>query len=288
LSRNQALTENDEEGSMMPTVKCAYCGFPNNDTNRICGLCERPLPCIANVVRQMPTEKHHDDIEIGGLIRYYGLEDWWQTTFSDKERSRVIERYRPLGLSEVPLASGEVGYSSHSIDLFLSGLATWFRSHEDRNIQQKINEKLRSLTGDEKRSKPGYLGNRHFTTYTVDVELLKQDGKLDEAVKLLTRIIECIEDLCKQPPKRSSPTWQELFPQVDLSHVKETSIEVPEVAPPWYYEQLAIVYRKRKDYVSEVAILEHYLSLSYGIKKPRIIARLDRARQLLEKHTGKQ
>jgi hypothetical protein len=54
---------------------------------------------------------------------------------------------------------------------------------------------------------------------------------------------------------------------------------------PWYYERLAIIYRKRRDYGSEIAILTRYCQQEgkkYAIKES-IQKRLDRARGLLAK-----
>jgi hypothetical protein len=57
---------------------------------------------------------------------------------------------------------------------------------------------------------------------------------------------------------------------------------------PWYYERLAIIYRRRRDYASEIAILTRYCqhegnkySIPEGIRK-----RLDTARGLLARANG--
>jgi hypothetical protein len=54
------------------------------------------------------------------------------------------------------------------------------------------------------------------------------------------------------------------------------------VAPAWY-EELAILYRKRKDHRAEVAILERFASQCHapGVKPPQLLERLDKARALL-------
>ncbi len=79
--------------------------------------------------------------------------------------------------------------------------------------------------------KPGHYNGKHFTAYVSDVENLKRDGKLEEAEKLLVELVKATE--------------------------KENSIEKHGVAP-WYYEQLAIIYRKQKSYHKEVSILERF------------------------------
>jgi hypothetical protein len=54
------------------------------------------------------------------------------------------------------------------------------------------------------------------------------------------------------------------------------------VAPAWY-EELAILYRKRKDYLAEVAVLERFANQRHasGVKPPQLLERLDKARALV-------
>lgn len=51
---------------------------------------------------------------------------------------------------------------------------------------------------------------------------------------------------------------------------------------PFYYEELAKIFRKRKDYCKEVAILERYSNQNhgYGVANPKMIERLGKARKL--------
>jgi hypothetical protein len=57
---------------------------------------------------------------------------------------------------------------------------------------------------------------------------------------------------------------------------------------PWYYEQLAILYRKGKDYSKEVEILERYEAQSKapGMGPEKLALRLIKARGLASKKTG--
>jgi hypothetical protein len=76
------------------------------------------------------------------------------------------------------------------------------------------------------------LGNdAHYSDYTDQVRLLKQEKRYDEAVKLLERLVEETE--------------------------RESKRDKCGVAP-WYYEQLAIIYSKLKRPNDEIAILERY------------------------------
>jgi len=55
------------------------------------------------------------------------------------------------------------------------------------------------------------------------------------------------------------------------------------VAPAWYHE-LAIIYRKQKDYENEVKVLERYMAQEKapGVMKDKIAKRLEKAKILLE------
>jgi len=79
--------------------------------------------------------------------------------------------------------------------------------------------------------KIGYYNGRHYTTYIDDVKNLKRDGKLAEAERLLLELVKVAEE---------------------QAGTDELGV------PPWYYEQLAIVYRKQKTYDKEISILERY------------------------------
>lgn len=76
-----------------------------------------------------------------------------------------------------------------------------------------------------------YLDGKHYTAYVEEIKQLKRERRHDEALALLTRIIDAIE-------QESDATGRS--------------------APPWYYEQAAIVLRKEKDYHAEIAVLRRY------------------------------
>ena len=104
-----------------------------------------------------------------------------------------------------------------------------------------------------------YLG-RHYSTYVEEVKDLKRKGDDTKIEQLLYRLIEATE--------------------------AEDEISKHGVAP-WYYEQLAIVYRKIKDYKSEVSILTRYSIHQQNrrpfTKTPKLLKRLNRAKELFAK-----
>jgi tetratricopeptide (TPR) repeat protein len=79
--------------------------------------------------------------------------------------------------------------------------------------------------------KAGYYNGRHYTTFIEEVEQLKRNEKLEDAERLLLELIKANE--------------------------AENSVEKLGVSP-WYYEQLAIIYRKQGNYQKEISILERY------------------------------
>jgi len=103
--------------------------------------------------------------------------------------------------------------------------------------------------------KPGYYKGRHYSEYLEEVGRLKRTGDMERARSLLLDLVEATE-----------------------SESRATGWGVP----PWYYEQLAIIYRKAEDYDSEVAILERFAQQEHGpgVMLGRLMVRLQRARHL--------
>ncbi len=81
-------------------------------------------------------------------------------------------------------------------------------------------------------SPPGFVDGRHYSVYVVEVRRLKRVGDLDDAKELLLRLVDATE--------------------------AEASARGEGWVAPWYYEQLAIIYRKKKQPADELAILERY------------------------------
>ncbi len=103
----------------------------------------------------------------------------------------------------------------------------------------------------------GYYKGRHFSTYVKDVTSLKRQGKLEEAEKLLLELVAATE--------------------------AQDRVDGLGVAP-WYYEALAKLYRKQRNYAKEVAILERFAAQRHapGAMPPILMKRLVTARALLE------
>lgn len=78
----------------------------------------------------------------------------------------------------------------------------------------------------------GYYQGQHYTAYVDYVKELKRKGDFGTAEHLLLQLINAVE------AEAMANAW---------------------AVAPWYYEQLAIIYRKQKDSIKEIAILERYV-----------------------------
>ncbi|MEJ5240072.1 MAG: hypothetical protein WHS87_02630 [Anaerolineales bacterium] len=194
--------------------------------------------------------------KVEGLIAYYRLTDWWFSSFTEAERRSIDERYQPMGMPPHTLTRGQ-HTSSLPVTEFLNSLATWFRSRQDSSISERIYNKIAELGRENPIAGPGYYNGRHFTTYVNEVESLKRQGKIEEAEKLLLELVAATE--------------------------AEDKVDNRGVAP-WYYEELAKIYRKQKEYAKEVSILERFAAQRHspGATPPKLKERLVKARALLE------
>ena len=102
--------------------------------------------------------------------------------------------------------------------------------------------------------KPGFVEGRHYTGYVEGVRALRRKNEVAAAEELLLKLIDAVE--------------------------AEARAEGWGVAP-WYYEQLAILYRKQNARDKERAILERYerLTKAPGAKPGKLADRLAKLRQ---------
>lgn len=102
----------------------------------------------------------------------------------------------------------------------------------------------------------GLYRGRYFSEWTDEVKSLKRAGRLDDALTLLFALVDVIEDEAR------GQGWP---------------------VAPWYYEQIAIIFRKKSDLSSELAILERYHShpAGRGSMGPTLAARLRKVRELI-------
>jgi hypothetical protein len=106
--------------------------------------------------------------------------------------------------------------------------------------------------------RPGFFRGKHYSAYPNEVRALKRQGQFEAAEDLLLALVEAAE--------------------------AEARAEKWGVAP-WYYEQLAIMYARRKETQKELAILERYESQHHapGAMPPKLAERLARVRERINR-----
>jgi len=108
-------------------------------------------------------------------------------------------------------------------------------------------------------NKAGFVEGKHYTGHVERVRQLKRERRHSKAITLLLKLIDATE--------------------------AEAKVMGPgHGVAPWYYEQLAIVYRKEKRYADEVAVLERYEAQQKapGVGPQKLAARLKKARKLAD------
>lgn len=103
--------------------------------------------------------------------------------------------------------------------------------------------------------KGGYVNGYHYTEYVDTVKELKRNKKYTEAIDLLLKLVDATE--------------------------KESKAEGTGVAP-YYYEELAVIYRKLARYDDEVKILERYNNQrkAPGKSPSKLAERLKKAKEI--------
>jgi hypothetical protein len=144
----------------------------------------------------------------------------------------------------------------------------------DADNADEFTEKMKSIKD---------AGSNNGIHYTDNVEIIKQlkrDNKYDDAIELLLESIEMTEQESKKAD--SAPTSEDKFAFLSEGVASTWGVS------PWYYEQLAIIYRKQKKYAEEVAILERYdrQPKAAGVGPKKLADRLINARELLASHNA--
>lgn len=135
-----------------------------------------------------------------------------------------------------------------------------YRTNETNPTKESIKEEIEHTSFSEldfpprsQKEKPGYYQGKHYTDYVDLVKQLKRIGEYDKAEKLLLSLVEAVE-----------------------SESKKENCGVA----PWYYEQLAIIYRKQGNLLKEFEILERFSKQKHapGSKTPTLIERFESVR----------
>ncbi len=206
---------------------------------------------------------------IEGQIGFYGLADWWLSEFTEEEQRYIVERFRPMGTgadnNSRNLIKGKITSSTLPVTMFLNALAGWFKSKEDAHIAKRMYKKMEELGKLHPVDKPGNYQGRHYTTYLEEIKELKRSNSTEELERLLLGLIDAVE-----------------------AQSRDDGLGLA----PHYTEQLAILYRKQREYMKEIKILSRYIWATQKVDHPQIndgiAKRLQKAMLLAEKTSQKK
>ena len=139
--------------------------------------------------------------KIQGFIGYFGLDNWWQSEFSDSERNKILEVYQPMGLGSSSLIEGDISHTGQTAIGLLSGMVGWFYKQENRIIAYKIIAKAESLiTTDSSILDIHFLYGEKIKILYKDRDLIP-DG-LEKAIAACQQQISCSKQSAKGFLKR--------------------------------------------------------------------------------------
>jgi tetratricopeptide (TPR) repeat protein len=189
-----------------------------------------------------------------GFIYFYNLQDWWLSEFTEKERDFISHRFNPCGYSEDCL-SQEKCKSPLSLTAFMYALNYAFFGLEYIAVNDRIEKKYKEIVNKFGEDQPGFISGRHFSTYVGKICELENNQDYENAVALLEK---CIVS----------------------SEIEEQFIYKRFSGGPYYYERLAIIYRKLNRPDKEIQILERYIKLKDGSenKKMKFLTRIEKVK----------
>ena len=185
------------------------------------------------------------DKKIGGDIGFYGLADWWLTTFTEEEHRYMEQTFQPMSVGvggghSPSLTTGQILSSGRSACAFLGTFASWFHKPNDRHLAVKILDKAEQVPGD--------MLDRHFLyhhmikTYYPDRD--KVPGSLDKAIAACEKQIA-------------------IAPQAAAAFNKEPGFG-KDLPAHTGYEQLAIIRDKQGEYTEAIGLSQQAQSQKWA------------------------
>jgi hypothetical protein len=129
-----------------------------------------------------------------GEFGYFGLYDWWISTFSAEEREYIVRCHQPLTTSPTAatLTTGHILSTTQTPAGFLQCLASWFNKPSDSDIGLRMLQKAEALA-----FKNGNVLDLHFTY----LEFIKINYRMREEDPsfLLATIDACRKQIALAP-----------------------------------------------------------------------------------------
>lgn len=182
------------------------------------------------------------DKRIGGLIEYYGLQDWWIEEFSESERSLIRDTFKPM-MSTRLIDEGKIEESSQSKLAFLGVLASWFKKKETYNIAKKI------LAEGEKYvlSNEDVMDVHFFCLSAIQIFYANRDD----------------DDMAFNKAVEYCKLQISLAPEVKEVFKKEYAYE--NLPMHTGYRQLAIIYEKQKEYGLALQLVREAMESGWNV-----------------------
>jgi len=192
----------------------------------------------------IPTDK--------GSLGYYSLLDWWNNEFSKTEQSYILEKYIPMGGSD--LTTGKIIDSSASVINFLNSLQSWFTNLEEEKISEKILIKAESLI-----KKNTSILDIHFL-YGSKINHYYKKRNID------SKFYDLAKNYCKK--------------QIEINLIVKKAFQ----KEPWNnslpshkgYNQLAIILEKEKKYKEAIKICNEANEIGWNSDWNKRIIRLNK------------
>jgi tetratricopeptide (TPR) repeat protein len=147
--------------------------------------------------------------DIKGEIRYFKLQDWWLSAFTQEERDHIEAVFQPLGSdpNSKPLTQGDISWTSQTAAGLLHALAGWFNNPRDREIAKKIIQKANELA-----PASGDVLDHHFTLQQKMEIYYRERETSPEALE--TAIQACREQIALAP--QAAQTFLKEYPNQSL------------------------------------------------------------------------
>lgn len=195
--------------------------------------------------------------QIKGKLGYFGIGDWWLSTFSEAERKYIQEAYKPFstgGDQSVTLTEGEISFTSQTAAGLLWGLASWFKKPNDFSIAKRLLDKAEELA-----DKPIDL---HFTCQQ-KIEAFYRSRDIDPSA--LNLAVEACEHQIALASQAAKAFKREYKGQPLPAHQG--------------YEQLAIVREKEKNYGEVIRLCQQAKQQGWNGNWDKRIARCEEKQQ---------
>lgn len=203
---------------------------------------------------------------IKGSIGYYGLTDWWLSTFTEEERNHILQTFQPLGGSSESLIKGEIISTSQTAISLLSALAGWFNNDRDRTIAYRILKKAEDLITDKtdildihflfsSRIKI-YYRNRNRDQYALKEAIQGCKQQISIAPQVASAFKKDYDDRHNKL-KTGFNGDLELWDNSKQKYVKGRNLTYSFTLPSHTgYEQLAIILEKQKKYKEAINLIK--------------------------------